>query len=232
MSPENFVYWIQGWIELQNPETINATQIQEIKNHLSLVLKKETPYLTVYPNIQHYSFQYTNDHLCGYHGNSLSPYPKGTCGICDERNAKTEEWNKAHRNTVTPSGGYLVNMDMPHNPYYSKYTEDNQFVEFPLSVNCQLKGHGTIPGAPSHLLTKELEECYTTKLDKIMGLKPVFSAVEKTDTVTVPVVVYKNDGWYQIDEDEVQKKYVGPGWYWKDPERHVKNFGHWPNASC
>lgn len=43
MTPENFVYWLNGCLELGNPETLNAQQIQVIKDHIALVLKKETP---------------------------------------------------------------------------------------------------------------------------------------------------------------------------------------------
>lgn len=45
MTTENFCYWLQGWIELQNPKNINELQIQEIKNHLDLVFNKMTPKL-------------------------------------------------------------------------------------------------------------------------------------------------------------------------------------------
>lgn len=43
MTPENFVYWLQGFMELQNPETISSEQVQIIQDHLNLVFKKETP---------------------------------------------------------------------------------------------------------------------------------------------------------------------------------------------
>lgn len=38
MSPENFVYWLQGYFELAEPTTgLTDTQTQAIKNHLALV---------------------------------------------------------------------------------------------------------------------------------------------------------------------------------------------------
>ena len=43
MTPENLCYWLQGFLEIQNPNSLNETQIQIIKDHLSLVFKKETP---------------------------------------------------------------------------------------------------------------------------------------------------------------------------------------------
>lgn len=43
MSPENFVYWLQGFIELNNPVSINEEQTQQIKDHLKLVFDKKTP---------------------------------------------------------------------------------------------------------------------------------------------------------------------------------------------
>ncbi len=45
MSPENFVYWLQGFLEISNCEhlTLDNTQIKIIQDHIELVLKKETP---------------------------------------------------------------------------------------------------------------------------------------------------------------------------------------------
>lgn len=43
MEPRDFVYWLQGFMEIQKPETLNAEQVQEIKNHLGLVFNKITP---------------------------------------------------------------------------------------------------------------------------------------------------------------------------------------------
>lgn len=42
MTPRDFVYWIQGFLEIQNPDKINAEQVQIIKEHIRLVLTKET----------------------------------------------------------------------------------------------------------------------------------------------------------------------------------------------
>ena len=43
MTPRDFCYWLQGFFEIGNPENLSAEQISEIKNHLQLVFKKETP---------------------------------------------------------------------------------------------------------------------------------------------------------------------------------------------
>ncbi len=43
MTPENFVYWLQGMIEIGDPATLSREQIQIIRDHIALVLKKETP---------------------------------------------------------------------------------------------------------------------------------------------------------------------------------------------
>jgi hypothetical protein len=42
MSPENFVYWLNGFAEL-NGAAPTAEQWASIQEHLALVLKKETP---------------------------------------------------------------------------------------------------------------------------------------------------------------------------------------------
>ena len=43
MSPENFVYWLQGYLELSDSKDLDGNQVDIIKDHLKLVLKKETP---------------------------------------------------------------------------------------------------------------------------------------------------------------------------------------------
>lgn len=42
MTPENFVYWLQGFFEISNPKELNEQQIEVIKNHLGLVLTNVT----------------------------------------------------------------------------------------------------------------------------------------------------------------------------------------------
>lgn len=43
MSSESFVYWLQGYFEIADPKSLGEKEIQIIKDHLALVLKKETP---------------------------------------------------------------------------------------------------------------------------------------------------------------------------------------------
>lgn len=43
MTPEQFTYWLQGFVELTNTKTISEQQWQAIKDHLSLVFNKVTP---------------------------------------------------------------------------------------------------------------------------------------------------------------------------------------------
>lgn len=43
MEPINFVYWLQGFLEIANPTELNETQIKIIKDHVALVLYKQTP---------------------------------------------------------------------------------------------------------------------------------------------------------------------------------------------
>lgn len=43
MSPENFVYWLQGYMELSNPDNLALEQVQVIRDHLNLVFDKQTP---------------------------------------------------------------------------------------------------------------------------------------------------------------------------------------------
>lgn len=41
MTSVNFAYWLQGFFEIQNPETIYTKQVDMIKRHLSLVFIHE-----------------------------------------------------------------------------------------------------------------------------------------------------------------------------------------------
>lgn len=39
MDPINFVYWLQGYLELTNDKELDENQVEIIKNHLKLVLE-------------------------------------------------------------------------------------------------------------------------------------------------------------------------------------------------
>lgn len=45
MTPDNFVYWLQGYFELKraNGEDISDPFLRTIEDHLKLVFEKETP---------------------------------------------------------------------------------------------------------------------------------------------------------------------------------------------
>lgn len=50
MSPENFIYWLQGFLEIADPAMLDDAQITIIKNHIKLVLTKVTPDIKIDPN--------------------------------------------------------------------------------------------------------------------------------------------------------------------------------------
>jgi len=43
MTPEQFVYWLQGFFEIQESTTLSRKQVQIINDHLQLVFNKVTP---------------------------------------------------------------------------------------------------------------------------------------------------------------------------------------------
>jgi hypothetical protein len=43
MNSETFTYWLQGFVEIQQSESITDTQWLIIKDHLKLVFDKKTP---------------------------------------------------------------------------------------------------------------------------------------------------------------------------------------------
>jgi hypothetical protein len=52
MTPEQFVYWLQGFMEMADPKELNKTQTTQIKDHLKLGFDKKTPEVSL-PSIQH-----------------------------------------------------------------------------------------------------------------------------------------------------------------------------------
>ncbi len=51
MTTEQFVYWLQGFLEIADPTNLNEKQIQIIRDHIGQVLHKHHPdrQIPVYP---------------------------------------------------------------------------------------------------------------------------------------------------------------------------------------
>lgn len=47
MSPEQFVYWLQGFFEMTDADSLSKKQVRMIKEHLGLVFMKLTPDYTL-----------------------------------------------------------------------------------------------------------------------------------------------------------------------------------------
>lgn len=97
MTPEQFTYWLQGYMEIADPKKLNEKQVQEIKNHLKLVFKKETPELSnpfihVDPTIHPYERTSPfweidlNPPPYIFDGDSLPPGTTITCSIDNSTN--------------------------------------------------------------------------------------------------------------------------------------------------
>ena len=43
MTSEQFVNWLQGFMEISSPDKLDGNQLQIIKDHLDLVFDKKTP---------------------------------------------------------------------------------------------------------------------------------------------------------------------------------------------
>lgn len=43
MTQENFIYWLQGFMELSENNTLTEKQVQIIRDHLAQVFTKKTP---------------------------------------------------------------------------------------------------------------------------------------------------------------------------------------------
>ena len=71
MTPEQFIYWLQGFFEISNAETITKEQTEIIKNHLNLVFHHEIdPSYTPDPKKQQ---EMNNIH----NGNKPPKFPSG-----------------------------------------------------------------------------------------------------------------------------------------------------------
>jgi len=47
MTPEQFCYWLQGKMEIDDPKLLSEKEVRIIKEHLQLVFTKETPDFTL-----------------------------------------------------------------------------------------------------------------------------------------------------------------------------------------
>jgi hypothetical protein len=43
MSPENFAYWLNGYLEISGTKELSSDQLKIVQDHLALVLTKVTP---------------------------------------------------------------------------------------------------------------------------------------------------------------------------------------------
>lgn len=88
MTPENFCYWVQGYFEIGNIQSLDSAQVLVVKDHLALVFKKVTPQ---YPSLDK---------------ETASDVPK--VYYCDNKRAQQNaEWNPlffADGNAPLPTG--------------------------------------------------------------------------------------------------------------------------------
>lgn len=63
MTPENFVYWLQGLFEIGgNVDKLDERQVKIVKEHLALVLKNVTnPPITISSSPQPFKFDWSGD---------------------------------------------------------------------------------------------------------------------------------------------------------------------------
>jgi hypothetical protein len=95
MTPEQFIYWLQGFLEIADPKKLDKNQIEIIKDHIALVMTKETPnrgstqlqppYLPVVdiPYIHQPSI------VCATPDQTLTTYPDQTQLFCSTQDPNT-----------------------------------------------------------------------------------------------------------------------------------------------
>jgi hypothetical protein len=84
MNSEQFVYWLKGFMELQNPEIMDKEQIQKIKDKLEDVVDVEITKQTNYPISDPNTFPMWQEP----HTKPLTPNPyRIDCGDNIDKNA-------------------------------------------------------------------------------------------------------------------------------------------------
>ena len=68
-TPEQFVYWLQGFLELTNQDFLNEEQTKKVKAKLNSVFHKVTPsikdeVIITPPNMDYYGYDDMNKKLC------------------------------------------------------------------------------------------------------------------------------------------------------------------------
>jgi hypothetical protein len=77
MTPEQFAYWLQGFAEL-NQQAPNTEQWQAIRDHLSLVFKKETPETSYHPVMSKPALTPLEDAIRRFNERQDSQLPRAT----------------------------------------------------------------------------------------------------------------------------------------------------------
>ena len=63
MTSLEFVYWLQGFLEISQPEVISKEQIDIIQEHIALVLRKNTNSVSMKPATYDFTGKLITDHL-------------------------------------------------------------------------------------------------------------------------------------------------------------------------
>jgi hypothetical protein len=86
MTPENFIYWLNGFFEISGCKNMSDNQVQIIKDHLKLVLQKKTPDLiTTRPDliINNRPFDMGRDTItCTTAGTNITTNDNGEHFVC------------------------------------------------------------------------------------------------------------------------------------------------------
>ena len=97
MNAEQFVYWLNGYLELSDAQELDSTQVKAVREHLALVLHKVTPPTTaptsarpgVFGGVQCWvcgNTTYNKDGICYRHRLGTAPIyapePIAHCDAC------------------------------------------------------------------------------------------------------------------------------------------------------
>jgi len=101
MTPEQFVYWLQGFLEVSGASEMNEQQLRIVRDHLELVLSKRTP-----AYVQHTQPVPAPkwETVSGFQGTYPTGPKCGTCGVvCSEEGGTCRVCKNPTPSTSVPS---------------------------------------------------------------------------------------------------------------------------------
>jgi hypothetical protein len=98
MTPEQFVYWLQGFLEVSGASEMNEQQLRIVRDHLELVLSKRTPAYVQHAQPAPIAKWET---VSGFQGTYPTGPKCGTCGVvCSDEGGTCRKCRSASKSRL------------------------------------------------------------------------------------------------------------------------------------